>query len=485
MSRLALGEIGEILDGRWLLAPEDPGCVIGGVSIDTRELDPGDMFVALPGEQCDGHQWLAAARTAGAGLLLVDAARAQACVEGTVPMLAVPDPTAALWRLAEAWRARLEARVIGITGSAGKTTVRAMLQSILECAVGAASCTASIRSFNNHLGVPLTILRSRSSDAFLLLEIGTNAPGEIARLGSLAAPSLAIITNIGRAHLEGLGSMEGVAREKASLLACLPPDGTAIVPFGDARLDAAIASCLPEGVARDTFGDAGAGTCMQERRVLDTTGAQIIRLTDGMEVRLRLPGAHNARNALAAIAAARCLGIADRVIADGLADLTPDPMRLAVESIGDQGTMLFNDVYNANPAAVLASMEAFAEMSAQAPRRMVILGDMMELGDDAPALHEACGEALARIDARTPIEVAVLAGSHAGDTARGLAKTGFGTLIVRIPHLDDERIEAVVGLVQPGDAVLMKGSRGMHLERLVDALRANMGRLEREVAQLS
>lgn len=485
MSFLSLEETRSIVDGSWILEPASDSEEITGVSIDTRGMQAGNLFVALPGEHSDGHDWLESARRGGAAALLVRQGHREESTGGRVPMLAVADPVAALWALASAWRECLTAHTVAITGSAGKTTVRSMLQAILERAAGEHSCTASERSFNNHLGLPLTILRARRGEQFLVVELGTNAPGEIARLASLARPATAIITNIGRAHLAGLGSIEGVAREKASLLGELSSGATAIIPVQGGELERAAAEVLPEGVTLVTFGGDGADVALRERHHLDPTGAQIVRLQDGFEARIRLPGAHNARNALAAIAAARSLGIADRVIGEALAELPPDAMRLQVEELGDPGTMLFNDAYNAHPDAVIASLEAFAEASGEASRRVVILGDMLELGADEVSLHEECGRTLSELNRRVRIDVAIFIGPLSQNTARALQETGFEHLIVRVPSLHDDLLEAVAAVVLEGDAVLIKASRAMHLERLIDAVRANTNRVEHALTQRS
>ena len=393
------------------------------------------------------------------------------------PLIAVPDTAVALWSLAARWRTELEARVVAITGSAGKTTLRKLLQAVCE-ADGAT--TASRRSFNNHIGVPLSVLSADRSDRYLILELGTNAPGEIRALAELARPELGVITSIGSAHLEGLGSREGIALEKGALFEVLPPGGTAILPE-DSPFAATLAGRCPNGVGRVGFGAQHGSVRIAERHPLGPGGEQSIRLEDGLELRTRLPGCHNALNVCAAVAAARALGIADEPIAGALSTVDPDPMRGAPLILEATGTLLLNDVYNANPEAVHAALEAFAELAADAPRRMVVLGDMLELGEGEAALHAEAGRAVADLDRRHPIDVAVFIGPRSRHGAEALHGEGFSRLLVYLPGLDDDLADAVSAMIQPGDAVLLKGSRGMALERIVEAARVRADRSAKEL----
>ncbi|MEC9158039.1 MAG: UDP-N-acetylmuramoyl-tripeptide--D-alanyl-D-alanine ligase [Planctomycetota bacterium] len=485
MSFLTVEEIGTILGGRWLRSPHQAVLQPLGVATDTREEVGGRLFLALAGERYDAHHCLDQAIEGGAAMLVLEAGRCPAVVPGNGPVLLVEDTRAALWTLAEHWRRRLRARVVAITGSAGKTTVRRMVQAILEASLreeGRGSLTASVKSFNNELGVPLTILRARPEDRYLVLEVGTNEAGEIARLGALVQPDLAAITNVARAHLEGLGSLEGVADEKASLLGFLPADGIAVVPVEDeGPLAAAVARCLTPGARRLRFGTGAGDLVLAERSTVDPTGAQSFRLADGFSGRLALPGAHNVFNAVVALGLARSLGIADRVSETALAGLPPDPMRFSAQRLGVTRTMLYNDVYNSNPDALTAALQAFGELSEGSSRRIVVLGDMMELGEDAPDLHAEVADELMRLDRGAPLDVVVLVGSMMRHCEQRLMELGFGGLVVRTPELDEVRSETISGVVRDGDAILVKGSRSIHLERLVEAIRA---RVDAETGQL-
>ena len=477
MSFLTLDEMRAAVDGEWRVAPGAGAVDPVSVSIDTRDAIAGALYVALRGARHDGHAHLQSAVDGGALALLIERDRLPAGWDCPVPVIEVNDSVRALEGLARAWRARLKATVVAITGSAGKTTVRRLVQSVCE---SAGPTTASIRSFNNNIGLPLTILSARTDDAFLLLEVGTNAPGEIAQLTDIARPMVSVVTTIGRAHLEGLGSLEGIAREKAAIYATLPPEGVAVVPF-DVSCSEQLQAAVPRSATIRTFGATGGELRLLERRPLGATGSQELRLEDGFELRTTLPGLHNALNACAAVAVGRALDIPDNRIASAICSVEPDSMRLAPILLEERGTMILSDVYNSNPDAVLAALETFAECAADAPRRVVILGDMLELGPDEANLHAEVGRAVAALDERRPIDVAVFIGERSAAGADALEAAGFKNLLVRLPRLDDLLAEVVSDVIGDGDAVLVKASRGMAFERIIDAARrrerANAGEL--------
>ena len=466
------------VSGRWLNEATVSAMAPVGVVIDSREDLRSSCFVAIIGERTDGHLWLASAVEGGAAMVVVQEDRLagiEPALLAEVPVLVVDDTRLALWNLAEAWRADLSAVVIGITGSAGKTTTRRLVQSVCECftndAPGRGGCTASVKSYNNDIGVPLTILRARRDDRFLILEIGTNAPGEIAALSRLARPDLVIITNAGRAHLEGLGSLEGVALEKASILDGLVADGVVILPAAPGPLRDAVEARLGPMHRMQGFGTETGDFRLIDRRTVDATGAQTMTCSDGFEARIRLPGAHNAMNALAAILVARAAGISDNHIGLGLAELPSDPMRFSGELIGDSGIMIYNDAYNANPDAVLAALETFGEVSGDASRRILILGDMMELGEDSAELHAEVGRAVVALSRAVELSSVVFIGPLSSHGARVVIDSKADLLVARFSGLDEVLCEGVAGMIESGDSVLIKGSRSQALERVVDAIR--------------
>jgi UDP-N-acetylmuramoyl-tripeptide--D-alanyl-D-alanine ligase len=470
---LSLAEIAAATRAHLAAGPAMPPLV--GVGTDTRTDLSGRLFVALRGDRHDAHDHLGAAVAAGAGALLVERVPDAAAL-GEVPVLVVPDSRRALGDLARAWRGRLAlARGVAITGSSGKTTTRRLVEGILGSRWRG---TASPKSFNNDLGVPLTLLAARTDDRFLAIEIGMNHPGEIRPLAELARPEVAIVTMVGRAHLEGLGSVEAIATEKASILADLPADGLAIVNGDRAELLAAVERIgLRCPVLRFGRGP-GNHLRLAGRRAAEPAavhaGAAVQRFetSDGLVADLALPGEHNAVNALAAIAAARHLGFDDATIAAALPTVRPEAMRLERIEVGGIGFL--NDAYNANPDAVLASLATFAELAADAGRRVAILGDMLELGPSSEALHEEVGRAAGSLPGLGRIEAV---GRFAAATLRGAASAGFRGDTRRHEALGEPELGAILDGLRPGDAVLLKGSRGSAMERVLAAARARWGEL--------
>jgi UDP-N-acetylmuramoyl-tripeptide--D-alanyl-D-alanine ligase len=356
---------------------------------------------------------------------------------------------------------------VAITGSSGKTTTRRLVEGILGRRWRG---TASPKSFNNDLGVPLTLLSARPDDRFLAIEIGMNRPGEIRPLAELARPEVAIVTMVGRAHLEGLGSVEAIATEKASILAALPANGLAIVNGDRAELLAAVERLgLRCPVLR--FGR-GPGNHLRLAGRRAGGSGQRIETSDGLVAELSLPGEHNAVNALAAIAAARHLGFVDAEIAAALPGVRPEAMRLERVELGGIGFL--NDAYNANPDAVLASLATFAELAAGADRRVAILGDMLELGPASEALHEEVGRAAGSLPGLGRIEAV---GRFAPATLRGAAAAGFRGEARCHAGLGEPELAAILDGLRPGDAVLLKGSRGSAMERVLAAAGARWGEL--------
>lgn len=405
-----------VLQGRWLHPPDDLDAPLAGLSTDTRTLEPGQVFLALRGERFDGHDHLAAAFDRGAPMAI--ASRPSALADPPVGVLLVPDTLAALQRLAAACRDHLAAgrcRVIAIGGSNGKTTTRHLIHHVLSRA--GRTGTQSPKSFNNHIGVPLTLLAARPEHDFVAVEIGTNHPGEIDALAAIVRPDLAVITSIGEEHLEHFGDLAAVAREEASLLRHVRDGGAAFI--GIEGWPDEFEYPLPLGVDLVLF-DAD-----------DPPAASVA-----------LPGLHNRSNAAAAAAVARRLGVDDGTIAAALADVEPVEGRSQVLTLPD-GTTILNDSYNANPTSMRAALDLLAGYAPA--RRVAILGDMLELGDASAAAHRAIAQ-----HARACADVVVLVGERFGGPAWS---------------------DALVEVVRPGDVVLVKASRGMKLERAVAALR--------------
>lgn len=473
--------IGSNLGGRWIVPPQASGSAaieVRGVSTDSRSVTPGQAFVALRGEKLDGHDYLVQAASSGAAILIVDRPEktSAACMPGgerPVAILHVPDTGIALIELAAAWRTELaHVPVIAVTGSNGKTTTTRLIETVLS-ANGPG--TASIKSFNNRIGVPLTMLRARSTDTFLLCEVGTNAIGEIAELAPMLRPTITVITSIGREHLEGLGGLAGSAREAAQLLRH-PWNETAIaiVPAGVAELDGELGD-TPLGKAAGRivrFGESAEG----ELRITEIRASEAgVRfcLAGSNWFEIPLIGHHNAINATAAIAVGRQMGMKDQVIAAALREARGAEMRLERRRIalsaGTPPIDVINDAYNANPESMLAAIATFKDLygGQAARRRVAILGDMLELGEHGPDCHREIGDAIAGSGA---VDLCILVGPLMMFAAERIRKVILTDRVIPLPALDEAAARSVAGMLHPGDAVLIKGSRGMGLERILRAV---------------
>lgn len=468
-----------VLGAKWLRRPVEGsrGAALVGVGIDSREDLTARAFIAIQGQTHDGHDFLHAAVESRAGLLIVEK-NAGGAIE-TLPLaphvgvLHVESTRKALSKLALSYRRTLRGtKVIAVTGSAGKTTTKRLIDGVLSRG-GGMQGTASPKSFNNDIGLPLTILQARPSDKYLLVEIGTNAPGEIAQLAAIAEPDLAVITCIGRAHLEGLGSLEAIAREKASILTHLQPDGVAILN-ADAPL---LRSHFKLAKQRVLFGESeDAELRLTKRGNNAVVGARCpfwFEINHRHRFNLALPGKHNAINAMAAVAVGRRMGLDDEVIAIGLESVEPSGMRLTPQQIGP--ITIYNDAYNANPDSMIAALDTFAELTGTARRRILALGDMLELGDAGPPLHREIGQHILRANAQAEIAHVVVVGTLSAFTAAELTRHWSNDRVSAFAALDDKAAAHIAQLLQPGDAVLLKASRGMGLERAIPAIESRWG----------
>ncbi len=421
-----------------------------GAAIDSRRLVAGELFVALPGGRADGHVFVAQAAQAGAAGALVATAQP---VE--LPQVVVPDVLAALQAHAAAHRRRWGQRVLAVTGSNGKTTVKELLANILRLA-GAVHATQG--NFNNHLGVPLTLLGLRAEHQAAVVELGANHPGEIAALTHLAQPQVGVVTQAGDAHLEGFGDRAGVARAKGELFAGLAADGIAII-----NADDAFAQFWQEQAAHCQVVSFGR-TAEAEIRAADETateqGSRFSLHVPGAVAELFLPllGAHNVSNALAAAAAAWAVGSSLEHIVAGLgAGLAVAGRLQPVRALA--GATLIDDTYNANPTSLDA---ALAVLARRGGRRYLVLGDMAELGADAGRLHAQAGERAARLG----IERLFSTGELAAEAARS-----FGPAAATFAD-HQELLFALRAELAPDVTVLVKGSRSAQMERIVAGLAA-------------
>ncbi len=468
MNFWSVENIRALVGGTWIARPRGAATEVDRLSIDSRAIKPGQAFLALKGDRTDGHAYMRQAIDAGAAMAIVDNPGAVEPgligPDSKISVLKVEDSAQALIRLATAYRKTLEStRVIAVAGSNGKTTTKGLIHTVLSTRLRG---SASPKSFNNAIGVPLTILGAKRSDHFLVCEVGTNAPGEIAVLGAIVQPDIAVITSIGREHLELLESLEGVAREEASLVASLTPGGAVIYNADAPLLHDAVQSIIASvpGASGVRFGSSEDADLRLTRVELNAEGVSF-HLNERNAYTLPLLGRHNAMNAAATIAVARKLGVGEEHIRAGLAACKPADMRLERQRAA--GIDFINDAYNANPDSMLAGLDVLVEAGAKATRRVAILGDMLEQGSGGPDVHREIGQALAK---RQAIDLVVLVGPLMGFAAERLAKLWPAEKIVMHPKLDDQAAASIAGLLRPGDCVLLKGSRGMALERVLRAL---------------
>lgn len=418
---------------------------VRGVAIDSRRIAPGELFVALPGNRVDGHDFVAAAAAAGAAGALV--ARRQPV---DLPQIEVADPRRALGAIAAAWRARFDLPLVAVTGSNGKTTVKEMIAAILSRR-GPTLVTEG--NLNNDLGVPLTLLRLRPEHRYAVVEMGANHAGEIAYLTGLARPAAALITNAGPAHLEGFGTLDGVAHAKGEIFQGVPEGGWAVLNADDRYFGLwrrLAAHCRQVAFALDAAEAEVRGRLAADGDWLLETPLGVLQLPPP------LLGRHNLRNAAAAAAAAWAVGAAAAAIEAGLRGLRPVPGRLCLLR-GRFGTWVIDDSYNANPASLEAALEVLAERPG---RGFLVLGDMAELGPEGRALHARMGQRA---------RAAGLVGLFALGELAAAAAEAFG------PGGEAyEDVDALVAALQSrlgaGDHVLVKGSRRMRMERVVAAL---------------
>ncbi len=458
MIAMTLGEIAEVVAASGQRAgvhDADPGTpVTGAAFLDSRDPVPGGLFVALAGDHVDGHDFASGAVAGGAAAAL--AARPTG-----VPSVVVGDVRAALQALARVVLERLRARggpvVVGITGSQGKTSVKDMLAAVL--AAGGPT-VATYGSFNNELGLPLTVLRAGTSTRFLVLEMGARGAGHIAELCAIAPPDIAVVVNVGQAHLGEFGSQDAITRAKGELVEALSPGGTAVLNHDDARV-AAMTARTTERVL--TFGTTpGADVGMADLR-LDDLGRPAFTLTyagETAEVALRLLGEHQAVNAAAAAATALVAGVPLPATASalaGVAALSPWRMELSER---DDGLIVVNDAYNANPESMAAALDTLAGIGARTGRRtLAVLGEMRELGGAGDAEHRRVGLLTMELGIDRLVVV--------GEGARAMGETNDTSVLV------EGVADAVTWLrenVRGSDVVLVKASRAAGLERVARAL---------------
>lgn len=421
-----------------------------GVSIDSRAISTGDLYVAIKGERFDGHDFAAEAIDKGACCVLVEPGKTD-----VIPRIESGDTTFALGRLAATWRQSLSMPVVAVTGSNGKTTVKQMIASILSAAGLTGAVTQG--NLNNHLGLPLSVLKLRTDSQFGVFEMGMNHPGEIDYLTRIAQPNVALVNNAAAAHLEGVGDVQAVARAKGEIFSGLQPAGTAVINADDEFADYWRSLVSDSRVI--SFG-VNAAADVQGTSETSPRGSNVsIRTAAGtVDVMINVPGRHNVLNALAATAVALGLGISLEAIGRGLESFTSVDGRLAFsKTIG--GARVINDTYNANPESVAAALDVLASQPGQ---RVFVMGDMAELGEGSVEYH---GDVLNKAEALS-IDVVLTLGvqfkQKMQDRSRPMTYTGYTDI--------DDLVAACRSLDTSGTNFLVKGSRSMQMERVVRAL---------------
>ncbi len=498
--RLNAKQIVHYTGGRFLVEPIDGAELFSGITWDSRDVEPGDLYVALPGERVDGHAFVEDALRAGArGALVTMAPSASACLYASelgAAIIEVPDTQHAITDLACAWRGHLKGRVIALTGSVGKTTTKNLLRDVASTTF---SCVATLANQNNELGVPKTLLEANPETEVVIVEMGMRGLGQIKELCQIARPEWGIITNIGDCHIELLGSRDNVAAAKAELFEALPAgSGRAFVNASDAyaaylieRADVAHANAqislfgapfvegldeevdgrivqavFAQDIALDGEGRPQFTLCFEERHVEAAAPTLFDMDPDRVCVpcHLSLRGIHNVTNACAAAAVCAALGISPERIARALSASVPEAGRLQTLRAHD-GFLILTDAYNANPDSMRAALTMFSSMDVRG-RRYAVLGDMGELGAVAQACHEGIGDLIATLD----IDMLICVGELSRSIARRAIEGGMDAQAVLCASSIGEVLEALEGRLDAQDAVLVKASHAMELNRVVDGL---------------
>jgi len=456
---MKVGEVYRAMGGR--LQQGDDNLTVTRVSTDTRQVLPGDLFFALRGDNFDAHNFVDQAVAGGAGALVVSR---DVQVPAQVPVIKVNDTLLGLQALAAYHRRQYNIPVVGITGSSGKTTTKDMIASVLASSWPVLKTKGN---FNNEIGLPLTLLDLAEQHRAAVVEMAMRGPWEIHALCQIARPTCAVITNIGTAHLERLGSVANIAQAKGELLEHIPAEGFAQLP-GDSQLAREQARRCHGQVL--FFGlEPGLDIYAQEvRREGAGNRFTVVMGNIRQEVYLPLPGQHNIQNALAAFGVGILLGVQPEQAAAGLAQVTLSAMRMDIKeaTINGGAVTIINDVYNANPDSTCAALQSLAEIAGGRRRAVAVLGDMLELGSGAVDGHRRVGSAAVRHQVAQLITV----GQLSRETAQGVQLAGGvpGGLVSCLSNA--EALEVLKGVLQPGDVLLVKGSRGMQMEEIIRGL---------------
>ncbi|MCX8053896.1 MAG: UDP-N-acetylmuramoyl-tripeptide--D-alanyl-D-alanine ligase [Armatimonadetes bacterium] len=438
---------GELLSG-------NPDVEITGVSTDTRTLQPGDLFFALTGQTSDGHKFLADAFARGASGVVVSRK-----VETQKLAIRVADTLTALGALARYYRSKFSPTVIGVTGSVGKTTTKEMIAAVADCL---GPVLKNVGNFNNEIGLPLTLFGLSSKHKTVVLEMAMRGPGQIAYLADIARPRIGVITNISFAHIELLGSLDAIANAKAELLDALPDDGVAVLNADDFYFESFRLRARGQVIS---FGESARADVQLTQASVDEQGCctfVVSTPTGQLRTRVSVPGEHIARDALAAVAVAEILGVPHSAVEEALARFSPPEKRCNVVRAGS--LLIIDDTYNASPASMASALRTLHMM--QGGRKVAVLGDMLELGQVAQDAHLSIG----RLVRELQIDEVVVVGNFARLIAQGAVESGFPTNQVHEFEDSEQAAEYLPQILHEDDVVLVKGSRAMRMERIVEAL---------------
>ena len=465
MIALSLAEIATVLGGDLRLAGTATAetLVDGVVDTDSRNMAPGSVFVAKPGAETDGHRFVGSALAAGAALAIVEHP-----VDDEITQIIVPSAVGALADLAREVVARVRAegnlKIVGITGSNGKTTTKNFLARILS---GEGETVAPVNSFNNEVGAPVTMLRITHDTRFLVSEFGADAPGSIARLAGLVEPDIAVVLMVGLAHAGGFGGIEATAKAKSELISAAIPSGTAVLNVDDARVAAMRELAVSRGMQVVGFGQSAAADVRAHDLEVTASGTSCVIEAAGerLPLRLQVLGAHHVGNALAAIAAARVLGVST---ADAIARLETVEIaeRWRMQPMGNERVRIINDAYNASPDSMAAALRTLAQITGPDERTVAVLGAMSELGETAGEEHDRIGLLAVRLNIQRIVVI--------GPEARRLFISAIGegswdSEAVFFPD-QDSAFEYLRGELRDGDRVLVKSSNSVGLRHLGDRL---------------
>lgn len=463
MFKITMAELAEVCQGTWLPGAQDfENIPFSGISIDSRTVKKGDLFIAIRGERFDGHDFVEDALHRGAAGVVAAADAPlpwKDAGESRGPVLVVKDTLTALQQISAWWRQNFHIPVAAITGSSGKTTTKDILASLLSTA---GRVHFNRGNQNNEIGVPLTLLGLDHTHEVCVLEMGMRGLGEIARLCEVARPTCGIITNVGSTHFERLGSVENIARAKGELAQSLPSHG--FILLNEENEWSQFISGMTG--ARTVFFGFGSGADIRASEVdYGSESTQFTLTAGGISQRLRVPlwGEHNVYNCLAAIGLYLSLGFSREKLQEGLDNLTISGMRLE-KTPGIKGSVIINDAYNANPTSMLAALEVLKQVRGK--RRIAVLGDMLELGDIGEAEHRKVGAVLAQ----GGVHILVTVGSLAACISDAALASGMEKSRVFHSSAPEDAAAYLQQSICEGDVVLVKGSRGMKLERIVAAL---------------